>query len=44
MARMAMKQLVSQVQSLELVAECSDTMEAYNNLNSGQVDLIFLDI
>jgi DNA-binding LytR/AlgR family response regulator len=44
MARMAMKQLVSQVQSLELVAECSDTMEAYNYLNSGQVDLMFLDI
>ena len=44
MARMAMKQLVSQVQSLELVAECSDTMDAYNYLNSGQVDLMFLDI
>jgi DNA-binding LytR/AlgR family response regulator len=44
MARMAMKQLVSHVQSLELVAECSDTMEAYNYLNSGQVDLMFLDI
>jgi DNA-binding LytR/AlgR family response regulator len=44
MARMAMKQLVSQVQSLELVAECSDTMEAYNYLNSGQIDLMFLDI
>ena len=44
MARMAMKQLVSQVHSLELVAECSDTMEAYNYLNSGLVDLMFLDI
>jgi DNA-binding LytR/AlgR family response regulator len=44
MARMAMKQLVSQVQPLELVAECSDTMEAYNYLNSGHVDLMFLDI
>ena len=44
MARMAMKQLVSQMQSLELVAECSDTMEAYNYLNSDQVDLMFLDI
>jgi DNA-binding LytR/AlgR family response regulator len=44
MARMAMKQLVNQVQSLELVAECSNAMEAYNYLNSGQVDLMFLDI
>lgn len=44
MARMAMKQLVSQVQMLELVAECSDAMEAYNYLNSGQIDLLFLDI
>ena len=41
---MAMKQLVSQVQMLELVAECSDAMQAYNYLNSGQVDLLFLDI
>ena len=44
LARMAMKQLVSQIQMLELVAECSDAMEAYNYLNSGQVDLLFLDI
>jgi len=44
LARMAMNKLVSQVQMLELVAECSDAMEAYNYLNSGQVDLLFLDI
>jgi DNA-binding LytR/AlgR family response regulator len=44
LARMAMKQLVSQVQMLELVAECSDAMEAYNYLNSEQIDLLFLDI
>ena len=44
MARTAMKQLVNQVQLLELVAECSDAMEAYNYLNSGQVDLVLLDI
>jgi DNA-binding LytR/AlgR family response regulator len=43
-ARMAMKQLVSQVQSLELVAECSDPMEGYNYLNSEQIDLLLLDI
>lgn len=44
LARMSMKQLVGQVQILELVAECSDAMEAYNYLNSGEVDLLFLDI
>lgn len=44
MARMAMKQLVSQVKSLDLVAECSDAMEAYNYLNSKNIDLLLLDI
>lgn len=41
---MAMKQLVSQVKDLELIQECEDAMEAYNLINSQQVDLIFLDI
>ena len=44
MARMAMKQLVEQVQMLELVAECSDAMQAYNYLRNDNIDLIFLDI
>lgn len=44
MARMALKQLVSQVQSLDLVGECSDAMEAYNYLNSTSIDLLLLDI
>lgn len=44
MARMALKQLVSQVQNLELVAECSNAMEAYNQLAGSPIDLIFLDI
>jgi DNA-binding LytR/AlgR family response regulator len=39
-----MKQLVSQVPSLELVAECSDALEAYTHLNGAQVDLLLLDI
>ena len=43
-ARMAMKQLVSQAANLELVAECTDAMEAYNYLNSTQIDLLLLDI
>ncbi|MEI6947866.1 LytTR family DNA-binding domain-containing protein [Paraflavisolibacter sp. H34] len=44
MARMAMKQLVSQVQVLELIAECSNALEAYNYLNTEQIDLLLLDI
>ena len=44
MARMAMKQLVSQVKTLDLVAECSDAMEAYNHLSTKNIDLLLLDI
>ena len=44
MARMALKQLVSQVPVLELVAECNDASEALESLNSTQVDLLLLDI
>lgn len=43
-ARMAMKQLVSQVNMLELVAECSDAMEAYNHLKTEPIQLLLLDI
>lgn len=39
-----MKQLVGQVKSLELVAECSDAMEAYNYLATKDIDLLLLDI
>ncbi len=44
LARMAMKQLLSQVQALELVAECSDAMQAYNYLSNHQIDILLLDI
>lgn len=44
MARMAMKQLVSQVKTIELVAECTDAMEAYNYLSNKDIDLLLLDI
>jgi DNA-binding LytR/AlgR family response regulator len=44
MARMALKQLVSQVQALDLIAECNDAAEALDVLNSSQVDLLLLDI
>jgi DNA-binding LytR/AlgR family response regulator len=43
-ARMAMKQLVSQVQWLNLVAECSSAIEAFNFLKSENIQLLFLDI
>jgi DNA-binding LytR/AlgR family response regulator len=44
MARMALKQLVTQVPVLEMVAECSDAGEALDSLDSTQVDLLLLDI
>ncbi|MBD0377864.1 MAG: response regulator transcription factor, partial [Flavisolibacter sp.] len=44
MARMAMKQLVAQVPTLQLVAECTDAMEAYHIINNKTVDLLLLDI
>ncbi|HWJ92006.1 MAG TPA: LytTR family DNA-binding domain-containing protein [Flavisolibacter sp.] len=44
MARMALKQLVSQVSALELVAECSDATEALSSLNNTAIDLLLLDI
>lgn len=43
-ARMAMKQLVGQMPQLELVAECSDALEAYEHLNNVWIDLLLLDI
>ena len=44
MARMALKQLVSQLPELELVKESSNASEALSALNSTQVDLLLLDI
>lgn len=44
MARMALKQLVSQVSSLELVAECNDAGEALDTLNSNHAEVLLLDI
>jgi two-component system LytT family response regulator len=44
MARMAMNQLVSQVDDLTVAGQCSNGMEAYNIMNSQPVDLLFLDI
>lgn len=44
MARMAMKQLVTQVKDLHLVKECAGAMEAYNSINQQPIDLLLLDI
>jgi two-component system, LytTR family, response regulator len=44
MARMALKQLVSQVPILELIAECNDASETLSFINSNQVDILLLDI
>jgi two-component system, LytTR family, response regulator len=44
MARIAMKQLVSQVEDLTVVGECSNAMEAYNLIQSQSIDVLFLDI
>jgi len=44
MARMAMKQLVSQVNDLVLAGECDNAMDAYNVVNKEPVDLLLLDI
>jgi DNA-binding LytR/AlgR family response regulator len=43
-ARMAMKQLVSQVQWLNLLAECNSAIEAFNFLKTENIQLLFLDI
>ncbi|MEO5996119.1 MAG: LytTR family DNA-binding domain-containing protein [Chitinophagaceae bacterium] len=44
MALIAMKELASQVSDLNVIAECSSAMEAYNILQTQPVDLLFLDI
>lgn len=44
MARTATRQLVAQVDFLNLVQECSSPIEAFNYLKKETVDLIFLDI
>lgn len=44
MARMALKQLVSQVPNLELIAECGNASETLSILHANGVDLLLLDI
>jgi DNA-binding LytR/AlgR family response regulator len=44
LARMSLKELVSQTKLLEFAGECSSAAEAYQFINTHQVDLLFLDI
>ncbi len=43
-ARATIKQLASRVNDIDLMAECSDAIEAYNVLQQQTADLVFLDI
>jgi len=44
MSRTMVKQLVDQVEFLELKAECENPVEAFNYLKKEEVDLVFLDV
>lgn len=44
MARLALQQLISQVEFLDCVGECASAIEAFNFLKQNDVDLLFLDI
>jgi len=44
MSRTMVKQLVEQVEFLELRAECENPVEAFNYLKKEEVDLVFLDV
>lgn len=43
-AREILESHLQKIISLKLVASCKNAMEAFNEINSKQVDLIFLDI
>jgi DNA-binding LytR/AlgR family response regulator len=44
LARMSLRELISQTNLLEFAGECSNGAEAYQFITSRQVDLLFLDI
>jgi two-component system, LytTR family, response regulator len=44
MARTAIKQMISQVDFLELKHECESPIEAFNYLKKENIDLVFLDV
>jgi len=44
LARTSLKQLIDQVDFLELKEECSNPVDAYNYLTKESIDLVFLDV
>lgn len=44
MARTAIKKLIAQMDFLELIKECSSSVDAFQYLRSNSVDLVFLDV
>jgi two-component system LytT family response regulator len=44
LARTALKQLIAQVEFLDLVQECTSSVDAFNFLKTHDVDLVFLDV
>ena len=44
MARTALKQLIAQVDFLELKEECANPVDAFNYLKKEAIDLVFLDV
>src|SRR5437868_10004188 len=44
LARAAVKQMIDQVDFLDLKAECSSPVEAFNYLKKEKIDLVFLDV
>jgi DNA-binding LytR/AlgR family response regulator len=44
LSRDVLRKYIAEVTDLEIVAECSDAIEASHHLNKGGVDLLFLDI
>ena len=44
LARMSLRELISQTKLLEFAGECSSGTEAYQFITTGQVDILFLDI
>lgn len=43
-ARSVLRKHLSAIESIKLVAECKNAVEAFNIINQGNIDLIFLDI
>ena len=44
MARATLNELAKQVKDVQIIAECSSAMEAYNYIQDHEVDIFFLDI